>query len=207
MGKPLLMRFARVLRSSLFRRQNFLILAAPATDAPGPTAPLGSILLRVNSRSDEAHCAQAEKAMLDAGEPPALTAPRLVHGDEFFGWLVDSHVVSFGWVSYRERVVGCQRLRDTAGRAFLYNFHTIMAFRGHGLYAALLLAIRHVLSNEGAVEFIIDAEKRNRVSLNGIGAAGFAMVAQAGFGLLFNHWRWPHWRSVVTTTHRDLFSE
>lgn len=145
--------------------------------------------------------------MRAAREPTGLVEQRLAHGDEFFGWIVDDRVVSFGWVAYNERAIGCHRLKDAAGRVFLYNFHTTMACRRCGLYAALLLAIRHVLGDEGATQFIIDVEKRNEASIGAIGKAGFAMIAHAGFGLLFGRWRWPHWRSVVAGTQQDLFSE
>lgn len=145
--------------------------------------------------------------MRAAREPTGLVEQRLTHGDEFFGWIVDDRVVSFGWVTYTERAIGCHRLKDAAGRVFLYNFHTAVAFRGNGFCGALLLAIRHVLGSEGATEFIIDAERRNRASISAIDKAGFATIARAGFGTLLGHWRWPRWRSVVAGMHQDLFSE
>jgi hypothetical protein len=209
MGIAGLMRVAGALRKRLYHRSNFLIFAAPAaTDiACRAAAPCPAVLLRIAGHAPDAGRALAEEAMQAAGEPAGLVTPRLAHGDEFFGWLADSRVVSFGWVSHRDRAIGGSRLMDAAGRVFLYNFHTIVALRRHGLYTALLFAIRHVLGNEGANEFIIDAEEHNEASLSAIRNAGFGMVAQAGFGLLLCHWHWPHWRSVVADMHQDLFSE
>jgi hypothetical protein len=208
MGIAALRRVAGALRKRLFHRKNFLIFAAPAgTDIACRAAPPHPVLLRITGHAPDAQRVLAEEAMQAAGEPPGLVTPRLARGDEFFGWLVDSRVVSFGWASHTDRMVGDCRLRDAAGRVFLYNFHTTVALRSHGLYTALLFAIRDVLGNEGVNEVIIDAEKHNEASLSAIRNAGFGMVAQAGFGLLLCHWHWPHWRSVVAEMHQDLFSE
>jgi hypothetical protein len=208
MGIAELMRVAGALRKRLYHRSDFLIFAAPAaTDITCQAAALCPALLRITGHALDAERALAEQAMQAAGEPAGLVTTRLAHGDEFFGWLADSRVVSFGWASYMDRMVGGSRLMDAAGRVFLYNFHTTVALRRHGLYTALLFAIRHVLGSEGANEFIIDAEKHNEASLSAIRNAGFGMVAQAGSGLLLCHWHWPHWRSVVADMHQDLFSE
>ncbi len=130
----------------------------------------------------------AEAAMRTAGEPAGLTSGRFAHGDEFFGWLAGEEVVSFGWVTYRDRAVGQVPLAEAPGRVFLYNFHTREEYRGRGLYSSLLRAMRSVLGHEKASEFVIDVNLQNRASARGIEKAGFLPLAQITSLTFFNRW-------------------
>lgn len=130
-------------------------------------------------------------AMRAAGEPDGLVAPRLAHGDELFGWAAGTRIVSFGWVTARGRAVGPFSLTEAPGRVFLFNFHTLPEYRGRGLYAALLVAMRSVLSNETASEFVIDVDIGNAASRRGIEKAGFVPVARVSFLTLLRRWRYP----------------
>lgn len=147
------------------------------------------------------------QAMQMAVEPNDLVAQRFAHGDEFMGWLEDGCVVSFGWVAYHGRAIHGLRLKDIPGRVFLYNFHTLAAHRGQGLYTKLLVAIRQRLGREGVAEFVIDVESRNKASIHGVERAGFAAVVTVGFLVFFNHWYWLRRRSVVAGMQQELFSK
>jgi RimJ/RimL family protein N-acetyltransferase len=181
-----------------------MVLRAPRNDF-GPDCPEGCALAQIAGTASAADYYLAEEAMRAAGEPIGLVAPRLAHGDEFFGWLVDGRVVSFGWVTRQARTVGPFQLAEVSGRVFLYNFHTLEAYRGRRLYPALLLAMRHVLGREKVTEFFIDVDARNTASTRGIEKGGFVLVAQVAFLTLFAHWRCLGRRTVMERTAPSLF--
>lgn len=186
------------------RQSRWLILRANRTESE-PAYPEGFSLLRVTGSAAVAYQDLAEEAMRSAGEPDGLVTQRFAHGDVFFGWMVEGRVVSFGWVTYRNRVVGSVRLAEAPGRAFLYNFHTLEAYRGRGLYPALLLAMRSILGRESMNEFIIDVNVRNSASARGIEKAGFTPAARVALITLFTRWRCPFRRTVLAPTAASLF--
>jgi hypothetical protein len=171
----------------------------------GPPCPDGCVLARVAAAASAADQDLAKEAMRSAGEPDGLVAARLAHGDEFFGWLLDGRVVSFGWVTCRGRTVGPFQLAEVSGRAFLYNFYTLECYRGQRLYPALLLAMRHVLGLENVTEFVIEVDLRNAASTRGIEKGGFVLAAQVAFLTLFSRWRCLGSRTVVERTASSLF--
>jgi len=181
-----------------------MILWAPNNEL-GPGCPDGRALVRVAGTASAADQDLAKEAMRAAGEPNGLVAPRLAHGDEFFGWLLDGRVVSFGWVTCQDRTVGPFQLAEVSGRAFLYNFHTLEGYRGRGLYPALLLAMRHVLGREKVTEFVIDVNVQNTVSARGIEKGGFVLAAQVAFLTLFSRWRCLGSRTVLEPAAFSLF--
>ena len=196
----------KILRGILWRlarRTRVMVLRAPSDDL-GPACPEGCALARVDGPASSADHYLAEEAMQDAGEPIGLVAPRLAHGDEFFGWLLDGRVVSFGWITYQDRVVGPFQLAEVSGRAFLYNFHTLEGYRGRGFYPALLLTMRHVLGREKVSEFVIDVDARNTASARGIEKGGFVLAAQVAFLTLFSHWRCLGSRTVLEPAASSL---
>jgi len=170
-----------------------------------PACPDGCALVRVAGAASAADQDLAKEAMRAAGEPNGLVAPRLAHGDEFLGWLLDGRVVSFGWVTRQDRTVGPFQLAEVSGRVFLYNFHTLEGYRGRGLYPALLLAIRHVLGRENIEQLIIDVNVHNTASARGIEKGGFVLAAQVAFLTLFSHWRCLGSRTVAERTASSLF--
>jgi hypothetical protein len=181
-----------------------MVLRAPSNEF-GQACPEGCTLVRVRSSASIPNRDLAEAAMQAAGEQIGLVGPRLAHGDEFFGWLIGSRVVSFGWGTYQDRTVGPIPLAEAAGRVFLYNFHTLEGYRGRRLYPALLLAIRHLLGIENIADFVIDVDPRNTASARGIEKGGFVPVAQVAFLTLFNRWRCLGSRTVSERTASPLF--
>jgi GNAT superfamily N-acetyltransferase len=204
MRRPWAIRIARGLLWRLARRTRVVVLQAPRNDF-APTWPEGCELVRIAGTVSAADHDLPEKAMRAAGEPNGLVAPRFAHDDEFFGWLLDGRVVSFGWVTFQDRTVGPFQLAEVSGRAFLYNFHTLEGYRGRGLYPALLLAMRHELGRERVTEFVIDVNQRNMASARGIEKGGFVPVAQVTFLTLFSHWSCLGSRTVPEPASFSLF--
>lgn len=197
----------RILESILRRlaqRTRLMVLCAPRNDF-GPSYPERCALARVVGASSAAARDLAKEAMRAAGEPDGLVAARLAHGDEFFGWLTGGRIVSFGWVTYRDRMLGPICLVKASGRAFLYNFHTLEGYRGQRLYQVLLLTMRHVLGLEKVTEFVIDVDVRNIASVRGIEKGGFVLAAQVAFLTLFARWRCLGSRAVFGRTASSLF--
>lgn len=151
--------------------------------------PSGFALIRITRDSAAAYQERIESAMMRAGEPRTLVAERFAHGDEFFAWRAVDDIVSFGWVCYRDREVGPIRLSEAPGRAFLFNFHTTLAYRARGLYSALLVAIQSVLGNEGYAELIIDVNVSNTVSARAIEQVRFVPVGLISFTTFLGRWR------------------
>jgi len=181
-----------------------MVLRAPPNNL-GSACPEGCALVRIAGTAAAADHDLANEAMRAAGEPTGLVAPRLAHGDEFFGWLVGGRVVSFGWVTYQDRTVGPIQLAEASGRAFLYNFHTLEGYRGRGLYPALLLAMRHVLGREKVTDFVIEVDVGNTASTRGIEKGGFVLVARVAFLTLFARWCCLGKRTVLDRTASSLF--
>ena len=188
----------------LAQRTRFMVLWAPPSDC-GPPYPEGCALVRIAGPSPAADHDLVEKTMRAAGEPNGLVAPRLAHGDEFFGWLIGGRVVSFGWVTLQDRTVGTIPLAKASGRVFLYNFYTLEGYRGQRLYPALLLVMRHVLGLEKVTEFVIDVDVRNTASARGIEKGGFVLAAQVACLTLFARWRCLGSRTVRVRTAYSLF--
>jgi hypothetical protein len=185
-------------------RTRHVVWRAPGVDRTA-TVPEGCDLVRLNGCAAIDSRRLVEAAMRAADEPPGLVEARLAHGDECFGWLAHGEIVSFAWVTYRDRRVGSVRLAHAAGRAFVFNAHTVTSSRGRGLYTALLLAIRSVLGRESVKECVIDANSRNTPSIRGIEKAGFHKVADIAYVTLFTCWPVFVQRRIVDAAGCSLF--
>jgi GNAT superfamily N-acetyltransferase len=153
-----------------------------------PAVPPGFDL--VNLRDDLSGLAQA--AMQMAAEPENLVESRFRNDDQFFGWMHDSKIVSFGWVTCGDRQIGRSLIPATPGWAFLYNFYTHPDFRGQGLYPQLLTAIIKKLTNDRPRVLIIDVNSRNKPSLRGIKKAGFIPVSSTSWVTVLRRWNCSH---------------
>ncbi len=196
-------RIQQVMRAALrliVRRTQMEVMRMPCS-AGDLVCPDGFTLARTTQASGDARqLALIEAAMVGAGEPSGLVAPRLTHGDEFFAWQVDGKLVSFGWVMHHERCVGPVRLPDAAGRAFLFNFCTLPSHRGRGLYAALLIAVRQVLAHEAVTELIGEVNVLNTASAKGIANVGFEPVGRIAYLTIFKHWCYVQARPRLDAT-------
>lgn len=197
----------KILRGLLWRfvRLNRLIVLNAPPDCAKSTVQIGFDFFRANKTASASIQEQIEVAMQAMGEPPGLVASRLAHGDEFFSWLDGAQIVSFGWVTYRDRFLGKVRCNDMFGRVFLYNFHTSKDYRGRGLYPALLILMRQVLGREAANDIIIDVNSSNISSIKGIDKAGFIPLAQLVSLVFFNRWQWLIKQNIINSKYKNFF--
>jgi hypothetical protein len=191
-----------------WRNELLIYRAGPLAlgEALPPPPPSPEISL-IHIRSAQGQNLQPiETAMRLAGEETDVIAPRLARGDEFFGWRTnDNAIVSFGWVTRRNRRVGLANLKEAEGRAFVYNFHTLPAYRGRGLYPRLLQQMRYVLIKNQEMEFIIDVNVRNLASKRGIEKSGFDLVARTSYVTLFRRWSFQLRAAMLSDCASSLF--
>ena len=180
-------RILRALAWRTFWRTEIRVFCA--TDRPQRTPPPPGFSL-VHWREDRDGL--AEEAMRAADEPPGLSAERFRNADEFFGWEKDGQIVSWGWVTFRDRKIGQSIVPAQLGWAFLYNFHTHPEYRGQGLYPQLLTAIIRCLTKSGYCVLIIDVNSRNKPSLHGIEKAGFIHVGSTSWVTVLRRWMCSH---------------
>jgi GNAT superfamily N-acetyltransferase len=101
----------------------------------------------------------------------------------YVAWL-DDVPVAWGWVATRSATIGELELRLTLDvrERYLWNFSTLPAFRGRGIYPVLLERIVQAESAE-AEGFWIAWAPENHASGAGIRKAGFRHVAELSFDL------------------------
>ncbi len=99
----------------------------------------------------------------------------------YVAWL-DNQPVAYGWVATQTASIGELDLTITLPQAdrYLWDFATLPAWRGRGIYPRLLQAI--LVGEPSTVErFWIIAAPENRASSAGISKAGFASIAHLSF--------------------------
>jgi RimJ/RimL family protein N-acetyltransferase len=89
-------------------------------------------------------------------------------------WMGD-HPIGWGWVATSEAAIAELGVTLTLppGHRYLWDFVILPAWRGRGLYPALL---RTILSEEEATRFWIGHDAGNTASARGIAKAGFRKV-------------------------------
>jgi len=105
---------------------------------------------------------------------------RFTAGRQCYAAWMDGRIVSYGWVSFDEEMVGelNLRLRLVAGEAYIWDCATLPAYRNRHLYSALLSHILHELvENQPICRAWIGADLENLASQRGIARAGFHRVA------------------------------
>jgi hypothetical protein len=134
-------------------------------------------------------------------------AERFAKGHELFGWRAgDGSLPCFVWVCFQQRSIGPQRLRDLPGRAFIYNGHTLAAFRRQGLYTALLRHIQPTLAGERINQIIADVNRRNVVSRRGLDRAGYRPIASLTFVTVLGRWNFTATRHVYDQSGSSIFA-
>ncbi|HRN54477.1 MAG TPA: GNAT family N-acetyltransferase [Gemmatimonadaceae bacterium] len=112
----------------------------------------------------------------------ALVAERFAAGHRAYVARLDGAIVAWGWVATRRARIGELALEFDvpAGERYLWNFATLPAYRGRGIYPALL---QQVLRQEAAdaERFWIVYAPENHASAAGIRRAGFRAAAELSF--------------------------
>jgi GNAT superfamily N-acetyltransferase len=114
------------------------------------------------------------------GLAPDEVVGRLEAGNRCYVAWLDGQVVGYGWVADAGAAIGELDLAfrlDSRDR-YLWDFVTLPAWRGRGLYPHLLQAI--LRAEEGGRFWIINAPE-NVASARGIAKAGFADVGSLAF--------------------------
>ena len=144
-------------------------------DDPTPSlAPLAGLVVRREHDADlmaalQGRAVEEMRRRFDAGHR-AYVARR------------DGEPAAFGWVATREARIGelGAEIVVPAGDRYLWNFVTLPAHRGLGVYPRLLDAIVRAESREAA-RFWVAWAPENHASGAGIARAGFAAVAELSF--------------------------
>lgn len=143
-------------------------------DALPPLTPISG--LNVTVSDDVAGIARLTG--LDRNEVEA----RLGAGHRVYVASLDGAAASYGWVATLSAAIGELDLAFAlpAGDRYLWDFVTLPAWRGRGIYPRLLRAI---VAQEGraAARFWIIAAPENVASGKGIAKAGFAPVGDLSF--------------------------
>ena len=118
-------------------------------------------------------------AALTGLAPDEVTA-RLAAGNRCYVARLGGEPVGYGWVADAGAAIGELDLafRLEAGDRYLWDFATLEAWRGRGLYPHLLQTI--LRAEDGARFWIINAPE-NVASARGIAKAGFAEVGSLAF--------------------------
>ena len=144
------------------------------TDAAPDLAPLPGLDVRRETRTDLLVQLQSRKA--------EEISNRFAMGHRAYVAYVDGEPAAFGWVATRVAVIG--ELGATfelpSGERYLWNFVTLPAHRGKGIYPRLIDAIVRAESAE-ADRFWIAYAPENRASGAGIRKAGFTTIARLSF--------------------------
>jgi ribosomal protein S18 acetylase RimI-like enzyme len=116
------------------------------------------------------------------GRAPAEMARRLAAGHRAYVAWRDGEPAAWGWVATRIAEIG--ELGTTfsipGGERYLWNFVTLAAHRGQGIYPRLLDAIARAESDD-AERFWIAYAPENHASGAGIRKAGFVDLAELSF--------------------------
>lgn len=117
---------------------------------------------------------------------------------------ISSVPAAFGWMARSKALIGelHHELVLPVGNRYLWNFRTMEAFRGRGIYPALLQYIVRYESTKASRFWIIHAPE-NRSSLKGIKKAGFhdvgRMYSSNGIATIEN--------TPISKSSRNLLSE
>lgn len=143
-------------------------------DPPPALAPLDGLAV---AREEDA----ATMAALQ-GRAYQEIADRFAAGHSAFVATLEGVPAAWGWMATRTAVIGELGIRFSVppGERYLWNFVTLPAFRGRGIYPRLLHQV--VLMEAAAAErFWIIHAPENRASGSGIRKAGFASGGEISF--------------------------
>lgn len=154
-----------------------MALAMRHRDDPGPVlAPVAGLVVQ---REDDA---QVMAALQDRS--PVDIQARFDSGHRAYVALLNGERAAWGWVATTSAEIGelNSAFRLAPRERYLWNFVTVGAFRGRGIYPRLLTAIVDAELPD-ADRFWIAYAPENRASGSGIRRAGFRMLAELSFDM------------------------
>lgn len=142
-----------------------------------PHPPLAPLAGHAVARVDDASVMAALQ-----GREPAQLGRRLGEGHRAYVATLDGAPAAWGWVATRTARIGelDASFEIPAGDRYLWNFVTLPAHRGRGVYPRLLDAIVRAESAE-ADRFWVAYAPENHASAAGIARAGFTTLATLSF--------------------------
>lgn len=142
-----------------------------------PVALATDPTIQVARAADLAALAQA------TGRGPEEIARRWGEGHRAYVATHNGTPAAFGWVATRTATMGelGVTLQLEGNERYLWNFVTLPAFRGNGIYPRLLQEIIAAESSLGVDRFWIASAPENHASGTGIRKAGFTHVADLSF--------------------------
>lgn len=116
------------------------------------------------------------------GRSDAEIHARFAAGHRAYIASLDGVAAAWGWVATASATIGELEAQFTvaSGERYLWNFVTVAAFRGRGIYPRLIAGIVEIESAE-AERFWIAYAPENHASGAGIRKAGFELVAELSF--------------------------
>jgi GNAT superfamily N-acetyltransferase len=131
-----------------------------------------------------------------------------------FGLWVDDAIAAYGWVTLGpERAGELEReFNLEEDEAYLWDFATLPAWQGRGLYSALLSQIIRRLADEGVPRIWIGASRLNRPSVRGMANAGFLPIIDCNYHRWLRlTWMWlgrasPTQPTLVAAARRILLT-
>jgi ribosomal protein S18 acetylase RimI-like enzyme len=110
---------------------------------------------------------------------PATIQERFAAESRCYVVRVHGMLASYGWMSFGQEWISelGLRIRLASGEVYIWDCATLPAYRGHGLYPALLGHIVEELRAEGLHRAWIGADTGSVASQKGIIRAGFQPVA------------------------------
>lgn len=126
------------------------------------------------------------------GTPVDEVKARMAWSRAYAGWVGDQ-VATVGWASQTDTWIGeiASTIRPAAGEAYIWDCRTAPAFRGRGLYRALLARILLDLSQAGVERAWIATLDQDGPGYRGVRGAGFRPVARIQYVELAGlRWWW-----------------
>lgn len=165
--------------------------ALHGADLPQPAVPAGLAFERIESGDPRSAAVVARLAEAMRPAPQAEVARRLAAGRRAYLLRADGTVVTYGWVSFADEQIAELEgtIRIDPGEAYIWDCATLPAWRGRGLYPALLRAVARDLAAEGFRWVWIAAKTDNAPSLHGFAKAGYVRIACVRYIRL---WSWRH---------------
>ena len=112
-------------------------------------------------------------------EGKASVLERFSGGRRCYVTCIDGAIAGYAWVSLKEEWISelGMSLLLAPGDAYIWDCGTLPAYRGQGLYPALLVYIQSSLRTEGLSRVWIGADTDSVPSQKGIARAGFRPIA------------------------------
>ncbi len=155
-------------------------------DLPPPAVPAGLSIERI--AAGDPHSAPLVPPLAEAMRPCPLAEieRRLAAGRRAYVVCAEGSVVAYGWVSFGdEQIAELERtIRVGPGEAYVWDCATLPAWRGRGLYPALLQAVARDLAAEGVGWVWVAAKADNAASLRGFVKAGYRRIARIRYARL-----------------------